>query len=367
MLRLLVSAGGTGGGVYPALAVVAALGEKADVLWVGGRGGMEAGLVGRAGIAFQAIPAAGLHGVGLRALPSNALQLARGVPAARRVIKRFKPDVLFFTGGYVGVPVSVAGRRLPQAVFVPDVEPALALRLITRRADLIALSTPDSRRCYNESAPVVVTGYPLRSEMQVVDARNARRSFGLAPEERTLLVYGGSRGARSINEALWANMERVLGVVQVLHITGELDWPRVADIQAGLTASQLARYRAHAYLHDRMAQALSAADLALTRSGAATLGELPRFGLPAILVPYPHAWRYQRVNADYLADHGGAIVVEDATLTARLPELVADLFEDAGQLERMRSASRGLDKPDAAAAIAAEIARLFEERSAAHG
>jgi UDP-N-acetylglucosamine--N-acetylmuramyl-(pentapeptide) pyrophosphoryl-undecaprenol N-acetylglucosamine transferase len=349
------------------LAVVAALGEKADVLWVGSRGGMEAALVERSGIEFKAIPAAGLHGVGPRALPSNLLQLARGIPAARRVIRRFQPDVLFFTGGYVGVPVSVAGRRLPQAVFVPDVEPALALRLITRRSDLIALSTPDSRRCYRQGAPVVVAGYPLRSEMQQVDAMRARRSFGLAPEERTLLVYGGSRGARSINEALWANLERVLGIAQVLHITGELDWPRVEGIRGGLRADQQARYKAHAYLHDRMPQALSAADLALTRSGAATLGELPRFGLPAILVPYPHAWRYQQVNADYLAGHGAALVADDAALAAGLPELISSLFEDEVRLDRMRKSSRALDRPDAAGQIAAEIRRLFEERSALHG
>jgi UDP-N-acetylglucosamine:LPS N-acetylglucosamine transferase len=349
------------------LAVIAALGEKADVLWVGGRGGMEAELVGRYGIAFEAIPAAGLHGVGLSVLPSNAVQLARGIPAARRIIKRFQPDALFFTGGYVGVPVSLAGRRLPQAVFVPDVEPALALRLITRRANLIAVSTPSSRSCYPEQAPVVVTGYPLRAGLKQVDAGGARQGFGLAPEERTLLVYGGSRGARSINEALWANLKGVLESVQVLHITGELGWPRVETIRQELSQLQGARYAAYPYLHDRMGEAFSAADLALARAGAAVLGELPRFGLPAILVPYPHAWRYQHVNASYLESHGAAWVASDATLAEELPGLLASLLEDEGRLERMRSASRSLDMADAAGVIAENIERLIEDRSAEHG
>jgi len=349
------------------LAVVAALGEKADVLWVGGRGGMEAELVGRSGIAFEAIPAAGLHGIGLRALPSNALQLARGVPAARRAIERFQPDALFFTGGYVGVPVSIAGRRLPQAVFVPDVEPALALRLIIRRADLIAVSTLDSKRYYPDEAPVVVTGYPLRPGLKRSDAGSARQGFGLAPEERTLLVYGGSRGARSINEALWANLASVLEKLQVLHITGELDWPRVEAIREGLSPAGRNRYAVHPYLHERMAEAFSAADLVLARAGAATLGELPHFGLPAILVPYPHAWRYQQVNARYLASHGAAVIAEDADLKEKLPELLDSLIGDTGRLERMRMSSAALDRTDAAAAIAAEIERLLEDRSADHG
>ncbi|MFN2148768.1 MAG: UDP-N-acetylglucosamine--N-acetylmuramyl-(pentapeptide) pyrophosphoryl-undecaprenol N-acetylglucosamine transferase [Anaerolineales bacterium] len=353
--------------MYPALAVVAALGEKADVLWIGGRGGMEAALVGRSGIAFESIPAAGLHGVGMRMLPTNSVQLVRGIPAARRIIKRFQPDVLFFTGGYVGVPVSVAGRRLPQAVFVPDVEPALALRLITRRADLIAVSTPDSKRFYADQAPVVVTGYPVRSELQPTDAGRARRSLGLAAEERTLLVYGGSRGARSINEALWANLGPVLELFQVVHITGELDWPRVEGVRAELTESQKARYAPHPYLHERMTDAFSAADLALTRAGAATLGELARFGLPAILVPYPHAWRYQQVNASYLAEQGAAVVAQDRTLSEDLSERLQSLLADSERLDRMREASLALDRPNAAQAIAAGIERLVEDRSAEHG
>lgn len=328
---------------------------------------MEAALVGRAGIAFEAIPAAGLHGVGLCTLPSNALQLARGVPAARRIIARFQPDALFFTGGYVGVPVSLAGRRLPQAVFVPDIEPALALRLINRRADLIAVSTPAARRFYPESAPVSVTGYPLRAGLERSEASLARKEFDLQAGERTLLVYGGSRGARSINEALWANLEQVLVSAQVLHITGELDWPRVETIRRSLPAQLRERYAAFAYLHDRMGAAFSAADLALCRSGAATLGELPHFGLPAILVPYPHAWRYQQVNAEYLASHGAAIVAEDASLAERLPQLVGSLFDDPQRLADMRAASAALDRPDAAAAIAAGIERMLAKRSAGHG
>ena len=125
MLRLLVAAGGTGGGVYPALAVVGALvasSEDVDVLWIGGEGGIEASLVERANIAFESIPAAGLHGVGLRAFPGNLMRMVRGVRASHEVLGRFQPDVVFFTGGYVGVPVAFNAREHRGAMFVPDIE-----------------------------------------------------------------------------------------------------------------------------------------------------------------------------------------------------------------------------------------------------
>ena len=136
-MRLLVAAGGTGGGVYPALAVVHALGNNADVLWVGGEGGMEGDLVPRTGLDYASIPAAGLHGVGLRSLPGTLWKLGRGVGAARKILRSFQPDVLFFTGGFVGIPVAVAGRNIPQALYVPDIEPGLAARWISRRAAVL--------------------------------------------------------------------------------------------------------------------------------------------------------------------------------------------------------------------------------------
>ena len=129
-VRLLICAGGTGGGVYPALSVLQALKNDAQpVLWVGGEGGMEADLVTRSGVPFTAIPAAGVHGVGLRTLPGNLLRLARGTLAARRILAEFRPDVLLFTGGYVAAPMAFAGRHIPSLVYCPDIEPGLALEI----------------------------------------------------------------------------------------------------------------------------------------------------------------------------------------------------------------------------------------------
>ncbi len=346
--------------MYPALAVVAALGESAKVLWVGGEGGMEAALVERAGIPFTSIPAAGIHGVGLRRAPGNAMQLMRGWRAARSLIQEFQPDVLFFTGGYVAVPVAFAGGDTRTACFVPDLEPALALQIISRRADIIAITTDESRKYYKQGKNIVVSGYPTRYDVENVNREDARKALDLQDGVPVILVFGGSRGARSINEALWNVLTEVLELAQVLHITGELDYPETAARQEKLPADLAHRYHPYAYLHEEMAFALAAADLAVSRAGAATMGEFPLFGLPAVLVPYPHAWRYQKTNAAYLEAEGAAVVLEDAVLSEKLLPMLQGLLTDDVRLEAMSAASRLLARPDAAEIIANEIINLTQ-------
>ena len=164
-VRLLICAGGTGGGVYPALAVLQTMQNKAEVLWVGGEGGMEARLVERAKVPFKTIPAAGVHGVGLKTLPGNVIRLVRGFFAARRILHEFKPDVLFFTGGYVAVPMALAGMRIPTVLYVPDIEPALALKTLARFADKIAVTAEESFRFFSHPERLVLTGYPTRTDL----------------------------------------------------------------------------------------------------------------------------------------------------------------------------------------------------------
>jgi undecaprenyldiphospho-muramoylpentapeptide beta-N-acetylglucosaminyltransferase len=365
MLRLLVSAGGTGGGVYPALAVVAALGARAEVLWVGSEGGMEASLVKRANIAFESIPAAGVHGVGAGRLPMNLLRLAQGLRASRRIVARYRPDVILLTGGYVGVPVSLASGRTPKAVYVPDLEPGLALRLSSRLADVVAVTAEETRRHLPSGKRIVVTGYPTRPDLKTMGRADARRTLGLNLLEPVVLAFGGSRGARSINHAIWDKLPDFLDRAQLIHIIGELDWPKLPPVRAGLSSDQAARYHAFAYLHDEMGAALAAADLVVARAGASTLGEFPLFGLASILVPYPHAWRYQKVNAAYLEAHGAAVVVADEALGHSLLPTVSSLLSDTPRLVNMSLAAHDLARPEAAQAIAREVEMLAEDRGGA--
>jgi UDP-N-acetylglucosamine:LPS N-acetylglucosamine transferase len=385
--------------VYPALAVLQALIENVDLarldengpatqafaagtglstLWVGGVGGMEADLVKRASVPYTAIPAAGVHGVDWRAMPGNLWQLGRGFLASRRLLRQFRPDVLFFTGGYVAVPMALAARSIrltadggrtyrPRSLlYVPDIEPGLALKTLARFADRIAITAENSRPYFPGREDLSLTGYPTRRDLRAWDPEKARHTLGLSADLPILLVSGGSRGARSINRALLAALPELLGEIQVLHISGQLDWPEVEaareKLSSELPPEMLERYRAYPYLHEEMGAALSIAGLALSRAGASILGEYPLFGVPAILVPYPYAWRYQQVNAEYLAKNEAAVIIDDADLQEQLLPVVRRLLKDARGLEKMRAAMRALSHPQAASTIAGLIQTLALDR-----
>ncbi len=377
--------------MYPALAVLSAASSEADLyaqlpepaehaalelLWVGGEGGMEADLVKRTGVPYQAIPAAGIHGVGWRSLPGNLWQLWRGFLGSRRILAGFRPDVLFFTGGYLAVPMAFASRipfkglpRPRSLLFVPDIEPGLALKTLARFADRIALTVDVSRKYMPANANLTVTGYPIRSDLSSWDRQTAYKELQLENDLPVLLVFGGSSGARSINRALLAWLPKLLDEMQVVHITGKLDWPEVEaawqEMKDTLPVSCVRRYRVYPYLHEQMGAALTSADLVLSRAGASILGEYPLLGLPAILVPYPYAWRYQQINARYLEKRGAAVVVQDADLPDQLFSSVHGLITDRQKMADMSSAMRALARPEAAHHLAALLDSLASDRRGA--
>ena len=327
---------------------------------MGSRDGLEEELVHRAGIPFRGIAAGGLHGLTpWRAIP-NLVRLVRGLGQAWRLMGDFRPDVCFVTGGYVSVPVTLAARlrQVPVLVYLPDIEPGQAVRFIGYFARRVAVTAEDSRT-YFPSDKVVVTGYPIRAELMEVDKAAAQQKLGLDPALPTLLVFGGSRGARSINRALAGILEELLPRCQIIHISGRLDAEWVVACRDALPMELRSRYHPYAYLHsEEMAQAMKAADLVVARAGAATLGEFPAMGLASILVPYPYAWRYQRVNADYLAERGAAIRLDDERLREELLPTVRRLLADDEERRRMGERARALARPKAARRIARELLQL---------
>jgi undecaprenyldiphospho-muramoylpentapeptide beta-N-acetylglucosaminyltransferase len=362
-MRLMVCAGATGGGINPALAVLQAFKEDNDqVLWVGAVGGMEAELVARAGIPFASITAGGLHGVGLRTF-TNLFKLAQGYFQAQKLIRQFRPDVLFFTGGYVAAPVGLAGRKLPTLVCLPDIEPGLAIKALTRFADHIVVPAEESRQFFPASKPVTVTGYPVRKELASWEPAKAYKTLGLHVNKQTLLVMGGSLGARSINQALQHILPDLLQTMQVVHLTGQANWQEVEAARQELPAALAKDYHTYAYLHEELGAAFTAADLIISRAGASILGELPLFGLPAILVPYPHAWRYQIVNANYLAKHGAAVVLQDEDLPVKLLAQVKELMQNKTNLVQMKAAMQLQARPGAAR----EIASILRSMASSYG
>ena len=321
---------------------------------------MEDALVERQGITYKSIPAAGLHGVGLKTLPRNLVKLTRGVFAARNILKEFKPDVMFFTGGYVAVPMAVAGMSTPSLLYVPDIEPGMALKSLAGFSNAIAVTTEGSQRFFNKK--VTQTGYPLRADLALWDRETAYRHLGILGEFPVLLVVGGSKGARSINLAVLDNLRPMLEKFEIIHIAGETDWTYVKHHREQLPMDLAARYHAIPYLHE-MGAALAATDIVLSRAGASCLGEYPLFGLPAVLVPYPHAWRYQKVNADYLTNRGAAVILEDQVLSEELMNTLNVLMENPNKFQAMRAAMFELSHPRAAEKIAGMLVELAGEKS----
>ena len=339
--------------MYPALTVTETL-DKAEneILWVGSVGGMEEELVKRTGLPYRSIDAAGVHGVSIVNLPRNLALLLRGYQQSKKILKEFKPDVMLFTGGYVAIPMALAGKKNKSLLYVPDIEPGLALKTLARFADKIAVTTRESENWFKEKSKMTTTGYPLREELKKWTKTEAQDYFKLNPNLPTILFMGGSSGARSINQAVLSILDELTKKYQVIHLTGLLDWETVQS--ATLSASE--RYHAFPYLHE-MGAALAASDLAVSRAGASTLGEYPFFGLPAILVPYPYAWRYQKINADYLVDHEAGILLRDEELKDQLLDTIDEVMSDPQKLAHMSRNMRRLSHPLAAERIA-EI--LFE-------
>ena len=342
----------TGGGVYPALAVLQTLGDKTpNILWIGSESRMEVELLSKQNFNFKSIPAAGLHGVGLTNLPGNLIKLVRGYIKARRFIHQFQPDVIFYTGGFISIPVAFASKGVPSVVFVPDIEPGASLNFLIKRCTLITAVTEDTRKFIPQNKKVEVTGYPIRSDLSKWTRENGRKEFGLKNDLPVLLVFGGSKGARSINQALYPIMVELLKQIQIIHICGEDNCEETRQVKSNLPQSLSARYLAFPFLHSQMGAALASADLVVCRAGASTLGELPFFRLPAILVPYPHAWRYQHTNAEYMVNHGGALLLEDKELQTNLLATVMNLIHNQSTLTNMRNSMHALARSDAAQRI----------------
>ncbi len=319
---------------------------------------MEEELVRRAGLDFVGIPAAGVHGVSLRSLPGNLLLLAKGYSASKQILREFRPDVLLFTGGYVAVPVALAAKKIPSLLYVPDIEPGMALKFLSRNASLIGLSADESSRYFLTSRPKLISGYPVRNTLARIGKDRAKRHFSFNPQQPVVLILGGSKGSRSINQAVMRNINKILVSSQIIHITGESGWDEVIHSARNLPKELRERYLVVKYMHEELAQAYSAADLVVSRAGASTLGEYPYYALPAVVVPYPYAWRYQKVNAEYLEKNKAAIVLLDEMLESDLEMTIRNLCSDQAQLAEMSRNMRKLEKPLASRELAKQLVLL---------
>jgi UDP-N-acetylglucosamine--N-acetylmuramyl-(pentapeptide) pyrophosphoryl-undecaprenol N-acetylglucosamine transferase len=366
-MRVVFCGGGTGGHVYPALTVAAALrGEMkrlslpVELLYIGVRGKMDAELVARESIPFQAVTAGPMRSSSPIGLTAGLLRLGLGFIEALKILRRFRPDAVFATGGYGSVGVALASRtlRLPLLVFLPDVQAGLAVRTLARVATKIAVSVAAAEKAM-PTEKTLLTGYPVRAAFFEAQRDEARRALGLDPLLPVLLVTGGSTGATRINRAIASRLPDYLQDGQLLHVSGRNDYSWLDTERQALQPHLRPRYHLYDYLHTEMPLALAAADLGVMRAGASTLGELPAARLPAVLIPGDFS--DQADNARYLEDEGAAVMLPESRLDA-LHETIAGLAGDHGRLNLMREKLAGLARPDAAGRLARLIMELARVR-----
>lgn len=360
-MRVLISGGGTGGHIFPALAVAQALAEiqpAADILYVGRRGGMEEQIVAGAGYRAEMIGIRGIQDEWYRNVPL-LYSLPAAIARASGLIRRFQPQVVFGSGGYVVGAVGAAAllHRRPLVLQVPDAVPGRAIRRLSGRAFAVCSAFGETAQ-HLPGARVVLTGNPLRPEF----VRRARELRAAPPRDvdrlRRLVVFGGSQGANRLNTAVAEALKDLLELpdLTVHHICGDLDFDQLHAMRIGLPSELGARYTVERFTAV-MDQVLSGADLVLARAGG-SIAELTALGLPMILVPYPYAGGHQRSNAEPLVAAGAAVLVPDAELSGiRLLREVNRLAGDPQLLTAMARNSLGLGRPDAAH----DVARLVVE------
>jgi UDP-N-acetylglucosamine--N-acetylmuramyl-(pentapeptide) pyrophosphoryl-undecaprenol N-acetylglucosamine transferase len=373
-VRLLLTGGGTGGHIYPALAIAEALAQREElkpleVLFVGNRRGLEAQIVPKAGLRSEFIHSAPLVRKLSFGLLRTVVANVAGFFEALAVLHRFRPQIVIATGGYVTLPLIAALRvvrflhlsRARIALLEPNAAPGLTNRFLGPLADEIWLTVAEPGRALGKKE--IVTGTPVRASfLRPLSAQAARASLGLDPGLMTIVVFGGSQGARSVNDAVAGLGTLGLPAAwQLLLVSGARDF---AASSAQLRAApHPERLQAIGYLDDPRA-AYAAADLVVARAGASTLGELAATGTPALLVPYPHATDdHQARNAEVMRAAGAARVLADRELSAtRLRvELEAALASDT--LGALRRSAQVLAASDPCAAIAARVNRWAREKT----
>lgn len=372
-MNVVFTGGGTGGHLYPAIAIADALRQEQrdlDVTFVGTADRLETTIVPNAGYALRTVSSRPLTRKPSLELLRTILANARGTLQSLRILSAIKPSLVIATGGYVCFPVVLAARvlralrRLDARIVLlePNAHPGLTNRLLAPLVDEVWGAFPKADDRF--AGKYVHTGIPVRASLRALPGREAAlERLGLSAKRQTLLAMGGSQGARSINDAL-TSIVKSDGLPegwQLIHVTGEREYDRVRsalgkDADAG---------GVRPYLHD-LSDAFAASDLVLARAGASTLGELAATGKPSILVPYPHAADdHQRANAERLAETGAAVVVNDRDLQAgKLRGILADVTASE-RLARMQNAAQQLQEIDPIATILARIAAMTARKTGA--
>lgn len=363
-MKIIVSGGGTGGHIYPALTLINAIKSKrpeAEFLYVGTERGLEADIVPKAGINFTALKLEG--GLERRFTLENISRTANAIWSIKHaadIVKNFKPNVVVGTGGYVCGPILLAASlmKVPTLIQEQNAVAGVTNKILSKFVNKIAVGTRDALKNF-PAEKTTYTGNPIRAEVLLAKKSAGLKEFNFTDDKPIILISGGSRGARSINDAMIDVLKSAAqkNSAQFLHVTGKGEFDSVTQRLANVLDAP--NIKVVPYLYN-MPTAMAMADLAIFRAGATGLAELTARGIPAILIPYPYAAEnHQEFNARALVEAGAARMILNKDLTAEILSATLDeLLSSPDELKKMAAASLSLGKPDAADEIADMILKL---------
>jgi UDP-N-acetylglucosamine--N-acetylmuramyl-(pentapeptide) pyrophosphoryl-undecaprenol N-acetylglucosamine transferase len=365
-MNIVVSGGGTGGHIYPALALIREIkkeNKEANFLYIGTEKGLESTLVVREGIPFKSIHITGFK----RSLSfenvKTITRFLKGVRKSKKILKEFKADVVIGTGGYVCGPVVYAASKLsiPTIIHEQNSVPGLTNKFLSRYVDAVAVCFEEAKEFFPEKK-VILTGNPRASEVLNQDGKKGRLSVGLNNHQPLVLIVGGSRGARPINDAVLKSLSKFgKKPYQVLYVTGEVHYEEVKK-EVDLIGNP-ENVMIKPFIHN-MPEILAGTDLTVARAGATTLAELTSLGIPSILIPSPYVTNnHQEKNANALSDHHAAKILLEKDLSGqKLVEEIDRILLDENQLKEMKKNAKELGIPDAAKRLYSVMKDLIEQR-----
>lgn len=366
--KIIISGGGTGGHIFPAVAIADALKKRLDdpdILFIGAKGRMEMEKVPAAGYPIKGLWISGIQRrLTLKNL-SFPFKLISSILKARRIMKSFKPDVAIGTGGYASGPMlRVASRKgIPSLIQEQNSFPGITNRLLSKTVDRICVAYEGMGRYFPDSK-ITITGNPVRKDIIEKEGKvvEAMEFFGLKEVMKTILVVGGSQGARSINRALGEQLEEILKAdVQLIWQCGKTFLPQAEEIVELLNSSAKARVKVSDFIY-RMDLAYAAADIVISRAGAIAISELCIVGHPLILVPLPGAAEdHQTKNAFALTEMDAAILLPDDELDKKLASTLHALITDEGKQAAMKKNILRFARPDATEKITDEVIKLLDK------
>jgi len=362
--KILIAAGGSGGHIFPAIAMARAMRESSDVdiRFIGSSKALDRRILEKEGFNYSTLSSNKFpYGLSLELLPFS-FKLILDMIRANAIVLSYRPDVVIGFGGYIASPIVLAASMfgIPRIVHEQNVVPGRANRFLFRFADKIAVSFNETMKLTGPSAAkCVFTGNPIRGEVLKGDRAGGIKRFGLDEAKFTILVMGGSQGAHFLNENFIAAFESfddgTRRSFQVIHLTGVKDYEWAIKTYSALQGLES---RVYSFI-DRIEEAYSAADLIVTRAGASAIFEVAHFAKPMILVPYPFAMNHQAENAKAFKDNGAAIMIEEKDLIPKIfKEHILRLFRDKEERRKLSEAAKRMSVPEASTNLAREVLRL---------